>query len=166
MDRPLACNAPPRVTHYTIRSQRHTQTCVRSMPHGGVVGFRSAPAARACQSHGAAGWLGLLTGCGESAVEGDMEGVQRGLPAQSPAVGPLPVEGRRLTPARAEVSRGSGPSRLQCRWAWAQSRPTGRTRSGLPSATTRRSGQSQRVVRKCMPGHGRGASPGRDLRTD
>ncbi|MFC8766005.1 DUF4259 domain-containing protein, partial [Streptomyces sp. NPDC057193] len=31
------------------------------------------------------GWLGLLTSCGEPAVEGDVEGVQSGLPAQGPA---------------------------------------------------------------------------------
>src|SRR5690349_4988670 len=43
-------------------------------------------AARVCQLKGVTGFLRLLPACAEAAVEGDVEGVQRGLPAVGPAL--------------------------------------------------------------------------------
>ena len=65
------------------------------------------------------GWLGLLTGCGESAVEGDGEGVQGGLRAWSSGPGSLPVRSRLMmvmqTHFKAAVSFGKCPRALTAR---------------------------------------------------
>jgi hypothetical protein len=66
------------------------------------------------------GWLGLLAGCGEAAVEGDVEGVQCGLPrAWSSGAWPLPVgSGDTIamwTHFRAACSLGKYPRALTAR---------------------------------------------------